>query len=115
VEIGPLVVVQSNVWQCLWDLISPAAGLGFGADNIWCRYLSLHYMKHTSFGNVCGILDIFGSYHDSPRGMTSGTLGVPELPAYNALYPKYASKLTTLGAIAKNLSMYNSCNLKTLS
>jgi len=115
VEIGPLVVVQSSAWQCLWELVSPAVGLGFGLDNIWCRYLSLHCMQHTSFGNVCALLDIFGSYHDSPRGMNSGPLGVRELPAYNAFYPKYDSKFITLGAIAKNLSIYNSCNLKTLT
>ena len=115
VEIGPLVVVQSSAWQCLWDLLSPAVGLGFGFDNIWCRYLSLHCMQHTSFGHVCAILDIFGSYHDSSHGMTTGPLGVLEIPAYNAFYPKYDSKFITLGAIAKNLSIYNSCNLKTLS
>ena len=115
VEIGPLVMGQSSAWQCLWNLFSPAVGLGFGLDNVWCRYLSLHCMQHTAFGNVCAILDVFGSYHDSPMGMTSGALGARELPAYDAFYPKYGSKFATFGAVAKNLSIYNSCNVKTLS
>ncbi|CAF1104998.1 unnamed protein product [Didymodactylos carnosus] len=112
VEIGPVVVGQTDAWQCLWNVLSPAVGLGYGLDNIWCKYLSFHCMQQTTFGNVCAILDIFGSYHDSPSGMTSGWSGGQEMPAYNAHYQKYSSQITTIGPIANDLSVYNSCNFK---
>jgi hypothetical protein len=109
VEIGPVVVAKSSVWQCLWHLLSPAVGLGYGLDNIWCKYISFRCLQQTTFGNVCAILDTFGSIHDSPLGMTTGWLGVQEMPAYNAYYSKFSSKITTIGTVANDLSVYNSC------
>lgn len=70
-------------------------------------------MQQATFGNVCAILDVFGSYHDAPAGITTGELGGREMPAYNAYYADYSSKFKTFGTIADSLSLYNSCGLHT--
>jgi hypothetical protein len=55
IETGPIVIISSSAWQCLYMYLDAAAVTGWGFDYIWCNIIAqkclpnLNVKKHVQF------------------------------------------------------------------
>ena len=111
VEIGPVVVGQSKIWQCLWHYILPTVGAGYGFDLVWCRMIEeLCLDKAQQQQKACALLDIFSIHHDSQA--LSGA-GDPDNDfSANKRFSRFPVENKNLGLLAANTQVFNRCSSK---
>jgi hypothetical protein len=110
VETGPIVVISSLVWQCIYTIIDASTGTGWGIDFVWCKMLADHCSVSKSDGKkVCAILDAFTVDHESAN-VKSWKDGSAEFAIYTAAYKKWLTQHQILGPLAKDNSLITFCS-----
>lgn len=110
VEIGPIFVVNSSAWNCLWQFLSSFVGMGWGLDLVWCQLLTQHCPSSNQNHNAsCAILDIFEVNHLS-EFIGSTEVVSREIPAYHEFYQNFHTKQININPLAKDRSMFSHCN-----
>jgi hypothetical protein len=108
IEIGPVVVGQSNVWQCLWHYFLPTVGAGYGLDLAWCRIIGESCFDEAQRLKVCALLDIFGIHHESQA--LSGAGDPSNDFSANSKYSRFSVKNKNIGLLAENMQVFNICS-----
>jgi hypothetical protein len=108
IETGPIVVVSSLVWQCIYMLIDASTGTGWGIDMIWCNMITERCLPSSEYNKSCAILDVFGVDHQSTDVSSSGD-GAPELPIYTQMHKAWLTKQQNIGSLAKDNKLFELC------
>ena len=110
VEIGPVLVGESKIWQCLWHYILPTVGAGYGFDLVWCRMIGELCLGEARRRKACAMLDIFNIHHDSQ--VLSGA-GDPDNDAgAHKRYNGFQVRNKNRGLLAANMQAFNICSSK---
>jgi hypothetical protein len=109
IETGPIVVVSSLVWQCIYMYIDASTGTGWGLDLIWCNMITERCLPSSEHKKVCAILDAFGVEHQS-TGVSSSGDGAPELPIYTQMHKAWLTKQQNIGSLAKDNKLLELCH-----
>jgi hypothetical protein len=110
VEIGPVVVGESKIWQCLWHYLLPTVGAGYGFDLVWCRMIGELCLGEAQRRKACALLDIFGIHHDSQALSGAGDPG-NDFAAHKRFKGFHVGN-KNLGLLAVNVQVFNVCSSK---
>jgi hypothetical protein len=108
IEIGPVIVGQSNVWQCLWHYLLPSIGAGYGLDLAWCRIIEELCLDETHRLKTCALLDVFGIHHES-KALTAAGDPLNDSSAHKK-YKRFSIKSKNIGLLADNMQVFNICS-----
>lgn len=100
VECGPLTVVRSSAWPCVWDAVDGACSSGWGLDMVWCRWAT----EHCGLGDrACAILDRFVMVHRDARATRSEAYYDPqqEWEQYNEKYAAWHSRMRVINTVPR--------------
>ena len=110
VEIGPIFVVNSFAWNCLWHFLSSFVGMGWGFELVWCPLLTQQCPPLNPKRNEsCAILDSFQVNHLS-NFIGSTAVGSQEIPAYSQYYSNFHTKQIIIEPLAKDRVIFLECN-----
>jgi hypothetical protein len=110
IEIGPVIVGESNVWQCLWHYLLPTVGAGYGLDFAWCRIIGELCLDEAQRLKTCALLDIFGIHHESKAFSRAGDLS-NDFNAHKK-YRNFSVRRKNIGFLAENIQVFNICSLQ---
>ena len=108
VEVGPIVILSSIAWQCIYRYLDASTSSGWGLDMIWCNIVARRCWPTYQQNQVCAILDIFGVHHQSD-GMYSIDDGLPEISVYTDAYKELIAKRQNLGSLANDSFIFEHC------
>lgn len=108
VETGPLVIMASFAWQCIYRYIDVATGSGWGLDMIWCNIIAHNCLPISQSKKACAILDAFRMHHQSDS-MYSINDGLPELSIYAKAHQSLAAKRQNIGPLAEDKKLFEFC------
>lgn len=108
VEIGPVVVGPSNVWQCLWHYILPTVGAGYGLDFAWCSLIEKLCLDAAHQSKTCAMLDIFGIHHEAEALSGAGD-PTNDFKAHNK-FNGFSAKSKDFGLLADDMEVFNVCS-----
>lgn len=108
IETGPVAIMSSLAWQCIYTYLDASTGTGWGLDMIWCTVIAEHCVPLSGLKNACAILDAFVVDHQS-KGVNSVSDGAPELKTYTHTYNTWPTKQKNLGPLAKDNKLIETC------
>lgn len=108
VEIGPVVVGLSSVWQCLWHYILPIVGAGYGLDFAWCSMIEELCLDKAQNRRACALFDVFGIHHEAEA--LSGAGDPPNDFSAHKRYNSFTVRSKNLGLLADNMQVFNACS-----
>jgi hypothetical protein len=108
VETGPVVIMSSFAWQCIYTYVDASTGTGWGLDMIWCNIIVKKCLPLSEHKKACAILDAFSVDHQS-TSVNSGGDGGPELRIYMEPYKALSAKLENIGPLAKDNKLIEFC------
>ena len=108
VETGPIAVVSSLAWQCIYTYLDASTGTGWGLDMIWCNAIAHRCFPSSERQKACAIIDAFGVHHES-TSMYSNDAGSPELSLYAQAHKKLLTHRRNIGPLAKDDKLVGSC------
>ena len=108
VETGPIVVIASAAWQCIYRYIDASAGSGWGLDMIWCNIIAKKCLLSSESKKACAILDAFRVHHQS-TSLYSNDDGQPEISIYIEAYKSLLTKRQNIGPLAPDRKLFEFC------
>jgi hypothetical protein len=108
VETGPVVILSSLAWQCIYKYLDASTGTGWGLDLIWCNMIAEKCLSSSEVKKACAILDVFDVDHQSTGVKSSGD-GAPELAIYTQPFQKWSTKQQIIGPLAKDNKLLEFC------
>jgi hypothetical protein len=108
VETGPIVIMSSFAWQCIYTYLDASTVTGWGLDLIWCNIIVKKCLPLSENKKACAILDAFSVDHQS-TGVNSAGDGLPELPIYMDAYKAWLAKKENIGPLAKDNKLIEFC------
>jgi len=109
VETGPVVILSSLAWQCIYMYLDASTGTGWGLDLIWCNMIAQQCLPLSERKKACAILDAFSVDHQS-TGVNSISDGATELPIYTQTYKTWSTKKENIGPLAKDNKLIEFCS-----
>jgi hypothetical protein len=109
VETGPVVILSSAAWQCIYMYLDPVTGSGWGLDLIWCNIIATHCLSITQRKKACAIIDAFIVHHQS-NTINSLYDGEKDVFVYKKTYNSFFAKHQNIAPLANDNRLIHSCN-----
>lgn len=108
VETGPIAVVSSSAWHCVYMYLDASTGTGWGLDMIWCNAIAQQCLSSAERQRACAIIDAFGVHHES-TSMYSNEAGLPELSVYTQAHKTLLTQRRNIGPLAEDDKLVAFC------